>query len=337
MYVPRNPEYEGPTPRPPELDEYYPVYEYWGFEEEVLDQRRDYEIVEYLLLTDVGPVTITYQRHYEYQDTLILVFPILGGSNSFAKHFAEYFADSGYDTAIVHRDGAFKDPENVDRIEQLFRDNVIRDRIALDFFEELHGKKRFGGFGISRGAINLATTAGVDSRLEYNVLALGGENIVNIFQNSTQKGIEKYRRRAQEKKQLSEEDLFAWLDKQVKTDPKNVAQHLDARKTLMILGVFDTTVPLSNGLKLRQRIGRPSTIFLLTDHYTALLFTQFVPLFPPDKMFGVFPFDYIEREAIEFYDLNFDDGGINVNIPLLPFRIIQFPFRAIITLLDYAL
>ena len=333
MYVPRNPEYEGPEPRPPELDEYYQVHEYWGVEEEVLDERKEYEVLEYILLTDVGPVTITFNRHYEHQDTLILVFPILGGKNLFANHFADYFAGSGYDTAIVHRDGAFKDPDNVERIEELFRDNVIRDRIALDFFEELHGKKRFGGFGISRGAINLAMTAGVDGRLKYNVLALGGENIVSIFRNSTQKGITKYRRKAQEKTQLDEDQLFDWLGKEVRTDPKYVAQHMDARDTLMVLALLDTTVPFSNGLQLRKRIGRPATIFLVADHYTALLFTQFIPIFPPDKMFGVFPFDYIERESVEFYDLRFDEGGINW--PLLPFRAIQLPFRVLISAFDY--
>jgi len=46
--------------------------------------------------------------------------------------------------------------------KRLCAKNVVRDRMAIDFFEQRLGKKEFGTLGISRGAINVAVTAGVD-------------------------------------------------------------------------------------------------------------------------------------------------------------------------------
>lgn len=309
--------------RPAQLDEYYKQGKYTTFDREYLRDVSDCRVERIRLQSDGGEITIDYFRHEKPDDSLILVFPILGGRNIFANYFAEYFAKRGFETAVVHRDGEFKNPENFFKIEELFRRNVQRDRIALDFFEREHGKRRFGSFGISRGGINVAMTAGVDERLRYNVIAMGGEDLVDMFRDSEENGIERFKQRVMQKYGISEQEFFAFLRENVKTDPKNVAMYIDADDTLMILSAFDESVPFKYGMKLRRTIGRPDTIFLASGHYSSLAFTRFLPLFPPATPAGIFPMNYIETEAMAFYERKLGSGW---SINHLPYRLLQLPF-----------
>lgn len=318
--------YEGPPQRPASMSMYYqPTSSYGSFRDEILQTTDSYTLHHYTIESYAGPIVIDYFQGKSFSENLVLVFPVLGGKNFIEKHIAKYLVESGFDAAIVNRSNEFKDPTMFDQLEEIFRLNVIRDRLALDFFQEEIGKKKFGTFGISRGAINVALTAGIDPRLEYNVLVLGGTDLVDLFRDSNQPRIEKYIKSVQENKGFNEEEFFDALRKQIRTDPKNTAKYLDGDKTLLILGVFDRTVPFSYGLKLRDQIGRPDTIFLLADHYVGLLYTQTVSIVPPSKDGpGLFPFPYVEEEAVAFYDRSFNGSW---NWGVLPYRILQQPLN----------
>lgn len=318
--------YQGPPPRPASMEEYYkPAAGYGDYRREITQETEKYTLSHITIDSYAGPIVVDYFQGKKQTDHLVLVFPVLGGKNFIEKHIAKYLVEAGFDSAIVNRSNEFKDPAMFDHLEEVFRLNIIRDRLALDFFEGEMGKKRFGTFGISRGAINVALTAGVDKRLQYNVLVLGGTDLVHLFRDSNQPRIEKYIRSVRDSKGFSEDEFFAALQKQIKTDPKNTAQYLDGNNTLLILGLFDRTVPFEYGMKLRDQIGRPDTIFLLADHYVGLLYTQTVSVFPPSKdKAGLFPFPYIEEEAVSFYDRSFNDSW---SWSILPFRLIQEPFN----------
>jgi hypothetical protein len=310
------------------MDKYYaPDSSYIGFREEIERTTEIYTQKRITIDSPAGPIQVDYFQGKKPSDSLVFVFPVLGGKNFIEKHMARYFVESGLDAAIVNRSNEFKDPERFDDLEKVFRLNIIRDRLAISFFETEYGKRQFGTFGISRGAINVALTAGIDSRLKYNVLVMGGTDLVDLFRDSNQARIEKYIKSVSSNKGLSEEEFFQALRKQLKTDPKNTAHFLDSRNTLVILGIFDKTVPFTYGLRLREQIGRPETVFLFADHYLGLLFTQTVSLIPPSKEeTGFFPFPYVEQEAVSFYKRSF---GIGSNWKLLPFRILQFPLNLI--------
>ncbi len=320
--------YDGPPKRPAAMTAYYqPTSSYGSFRDEIIQTTDTYTLHHYTIESYAGPIVIDYFQGKKLSDNLVLVFPVLGGKNFIEKHIAKYLVESGFDAAIVNRSNEFKDPKMFDQLEEVFRLNIIRDRLALDFFESEVGKKKFGTFGISRGAINVALTAGVDPRLEYNVLVLGGTDLVDLFRDSNQPRIEKYIKAVQQHKGFDEEHFFNALRDQLRTDPKNTAKYLNGDNTLLILGVFDRTVPFSYGLKLRDQIGRPDTIFLLADHYVGLLYTQTVSIVPPSKdKPGIFPFPYIEEEAISFYDRSFNDSW---NWGVLPYRLLQQPFNLV--------
>jgi hypothetical protein len=333
--VPYRGGYNGPPERPEWFIDYYDTAPgYSDVQEKILREEKRYVVKQITLQSDAGEIKIDYyQRRRNPTDDIVLVFPILGGKeNLIAGYFAETFAFRGLDTAIVHRNVDFKDPKNVDRLEEIFRDTVIRDRLAIDYFESTYGKKDFGSFGISRGAINVSITAGVDPRLKYNVLALGGTKLVQLFAYSTERRLEKYRRSVRAAKKISGEEFIRLLESQIKTEPKHLAQYMDARHTLMFLSLFDSTVPIKYGRELRDQIGRPKTIYLLADHRTSALYTQFIPLFPPSHCLAIFPIDYIETEAMHFYDKSFKTKRLSPKH--FVFTVLQVPFMVIESLIS---
>jgi hypothetical protein len=273
-----------------------------------------------------GPIVVDYFDTGKKSDDLVFVFPVLGGKLFIETHIAKYFAENGIDAAIVNRNNEFKDPKNFDNLEAIFRENVLRDRLAIDFFENEFAKQDFGTFGISRGGINVAITAGVDPRLKYNVMVLGGTDLVDLFRDSNQPRIEKYIKSVMEDKGLSEEEFFTLLRDQLRTDPRNTAHFIDGRDALIILGVFDQTVPFSYGLELRKQLGNPETVYLLADHYLGLLYTQTVSIIPPSKEGGLFPFPYVEEEAVTFFRKSFGTGS---NWAIYPYRLLQLPFNLV--------
>jgi hypothetical protein len=315
-----------PPERPEAMQRYYqPQRPYGGFREEILKTTADYTLKHITIDSYAGPIVLDYFQGKKPSDSLVLVFPVLGGKNFIENHFARYIVESGFDAAIVNRSNEFKDPSKFEQLEEIFRQNIIRDRLALDFFQAEYGKTQFGSFGISRGAINVALTAGVDPRLKYNVLAMGGTDLVDLFRDSNQARIENYIKSVSTARGYSEEQFFDALRKQLKTDPKYTAKYLDGKNTLLILGILDRTVPFSYGLRLREQIGRPETIFLLADHYVSLAYTQTVSVFPPSKeKTGLFPFPYIEQEAVSFYKRSFNQEW---NWKALPFKVLMLPLN----------
>ncbi len=325
--LPLNPKYQSPPQRPPNFEQYYAHPPYTSFREEAIRDKVHFAVKRIFVETPTGEIKIDYYYKPERNKDLVFVFPLLGGKNHIADYFAEYFVRHGFDSAVVHRNNDFKNPVFFDKIEEVLRENVVRDRVAIDFFEKEYGKAAFGSFGISRGAINVATTAGVDPRLKYNVMALGGTDMVDIFKHSNQKRLKFYRNAVMQSKGITKEDFYKLLRQTVKTAPEHMARYIDAKQTLLLLSAFDRTVPFKFGMRLREQIGEPKTVVMAADHYTSILYTQYVSLAPPFRAIGVFPFDYIESEALGFYRQSF--GVKTPTLKLLPFRLLQIPFSLI--------
>ena len=312
-YRPMAGRYSGPKVREPWIESYYGAsQEKFSVSKTQLEVKSDYTVSEIVLYTKAGEAKLEYYGKKKESNELVFVFPILGGEYLFERYFARYLVEHGIDAAIILRNPEFKKAENIDQIEQLLRKSVLRDRASIDYFEKYQNKKQFGTFGISRGGVNAAITAGVDSRLKTNIIVMGGEDIVEIFRSTNQRGVGKYITKVLAHKGYTRDDLFKFLTETIKTDPKNLAQYMDAEHTLMFITAFDKTVPAHFQHALRRRIGNPSTYYLATDHYLALLLTQFVPLIPPIPGYGVLPFDFIERESLGFYRRDFGISDYSV-------------------------
>jgi len=325
--------YAGPTERPQALLEYHSYRSsYAVYSEELLSKERDYSIKQIVLETDAGSTTIDYYDTGQNNPELIFVFPVLGGRPVISTHFAEYFAKSGFDAAIVHRRNEFKEPERVKYLEEFIREGVIRDRNAIDYFEKEHGKTVFGTFGVSRGGINVAITAGVDNRLEYNVIALGGADLAAIFKHSRERRLRNFIESVSEQRKITKEQTYLYLDQLIKTDPKYVAKYIDAEKTLLMLARCDTSVPFKYGKLLRSEIGNPETIYFFAGHKTSALFTQYLKLIPPIEGYCFFPPPYIEQESLLFFKKAFNRGPSTAALFFL--RALQFPVNLGATVLN---
>ena len=334
--LPMSPSYEGPPERPAEMDTYYSKEESYGpYTEEITKERSAYSVKRIEIESSAGDITIDYYFQDEPNDDLVLVFPVLGGRPVLSKYFAKYFARQGLDSAVIARVNDFKNPDNFMRLEEILRRGVVRDRIAIDFFEKEYGKKDFGTFGLSRGAINVAISAGIDPRLKYNVMAMGGSGMVEIFRDSKERRIRKFINKVMADRGFTEDELFHYLETTIFTDPVNTAQFIDARDSMVIVSTCDTTVPYKNGLKLRDQIGRPETIVLYGGHRSSVFFTQFLPLLPPWSEVCIFPFDYVETEATHFLKKKFDRGTTVTTLKLLPFRILRAIPSGIATVVSY--
>jgi len=325
--------YAGPEKRAPWVENYYPKDSPVTSKTEILlEERQDYSVRELTLYTAIGEGKVEFYSKNKPTDELVIVFPILGGKYWFERYFARYLVERGVDAAIILRNPEFKKPENIDRIEEVLRQGVQRDRLILDYFENNFGKRQFGSFGISRGGVNAAITAGVDERLRSNVFVMGGEDIVEIFRTTNQRGVGKYVKKVLDAKGYSRDDLFRFLTSTIKTDPKNLAQHIDATHALMFITIFDKTVPARFQHQMRRRIGGPATYYLATDHYASLLLTQFVPLLPPIRGAGILPFDFIETESLAFYRREFKLSSWTALE--LPYKILTLPSRVFFWIYD---
>lgn len=285
---------------------------------------RNYTIRRYEVGSGYGDITIDYfQLRGGTSPELILIFPILGGKNKFENYFADVLAAAGFESAIIHRNDEFKNPALFAQIETVMRRNTLRDMVALNFFEKILGKSVFGGFGLSRGAMNLVITAGSDPRLKYNFLALGGASIARVVRTSKEWRIRGYIEELARVRHSTVDETLAFLDKTLISEPYVFAPALNPQNTMLVLGALDTTVPFSEGLRLRKLLGNPATVFLLSGHATSLLYSQFFRLLSVGSAHPVIPLPYLETEIVNFFTDKMRPDHPRISI--IPFRLFQTP------------
>ena len=231
------------------------------------------------LVTGAGEINIDYYGvPGNVKRPVIMVLPILGGSDRIVKSFAEFFVKNGYAAVIVHRNNAYKKISLLDQIDAVMRQIVIDHMQVLDWIKtrkELDANNT-GVFGISMGGIKAALITAIDPRIKAGVFALAGGDLPYILSYSTEKGVIRRRLRYMHAHHLSLEQFYDKLEQTITCDPLNYARYIDAEKTLMILGVLDTAVPYEKGKELKEKIGNPESIHLFSGHYSAILYITYV-------------------------------------------------------------
>lgn len=209
---------------------------------------------------------------------IILVLPIFGGNNSISSIFARYFARHGFAAAIVHRQNKYKEIGYLTHPNQIMRQIILDHKQALDWIEsrpELDST-RIGVFGVSMGGIKSALLSALDQRVAASVIALAGGDLAYILAHTDENKISNERKALLAKKNISVQELQQALSAAIECDPLNYGQYIDAGKTLMILAVFDRTVAFHKGVALQKKIGNPDTIYLLSGHYSAIIYLPYV-------------------------------------------------------------
>lgn len=281
MHLPLDGDYAGPAPLPESIKNEF-AYEspepFWN--SKVIKQTDDY-VVRRIKFDAAVSLIKSHKLVIDYYDLpgheptpAILVLPILGGGNEIANYFAAHFARNGYAAIIVHRQESYKNVDQLENLNKVFKQIVIDHMQALDWVQ-MQGDidpGRIGVFGVSAGAVKGSLIYALDKRVRAAVLGLAGGDVPHILAYSTEGGIVRRREKMLERHGLTQAQLYQLLKAEFVHDPLDYAPYMDARNVLMILAQFDTIVPFGNGLALREKMGGPETIFIPTGHLTAVVY-----------------------------------------------------------------
>jgi len=223
-----------------------------------------------------------YDVKREGKNPLIIISPVLIGSDIASESFARYFARNGVAVALIDKidDGLWNLVQQEGfavLMEDGLKKSVVNIRRVLDYFEQQEDidNSRIGSFGISMGGIKNCVAASIDSRLKVNVFCLTGEDLPYLFLNSDIGMIEIPRRKLL-KRYSEHPELYLTLELGLNlvSDPKHFASSLDARNTMMIIASYDRGLPTSQQFALRERIGNPETIIIPAGHYTSFFWMR---------------------------------------------------------------
>jgi pimeloyl-ACP methyl ester carboxylesterase len=281
-----DPTYSGPKTLPEELKAAYSYTRFTGpVTERILKERATYTKWQisfpstHNILPGQRDILIDYyDLKGDGKKPVILVLPILGGSNDVEDSFARYFVQHGFSAALVHRQEKKDLVDGLESIDANLCQIIFDHRQAIDWIEtrdELDAS-RIGVFGISMGAIKGALISALDERVGASVLALAGGNIPYLLTYSDEPGIARRRAEYLSENQLTLADLQAELTRKITCDPIHFAEYIDAGKVLMVLALFDQTVPFEKGRELQVKMGDPETIYLFSGHYTSILFKNYI-------------------------------------------------------------
>jgi len=166
----------------------------------------------------------------------------------------------------------------------------LDNRQILDYLlerEQVDGDK-LGCLGLSLGGIRASMIAGVDERLKCTVIGLSGGSIADINILSDKKEIRQYKEELMEMG-ISSDIIYAELSEKVITDPLRLAKYVDARDVLMFTAIFDRVVPRKCCDQLRNAMGKPEVLYLLSGHYGSFLYLP-----------------YAERKSLSFFKEKFE-------------------------------
>jgi hypothetical protein len=209
----------------------------------------------------------------------VLVLPMLGGPHPLIDSLCRSLAGHGFAAFQLGR--VFRDihtGQSPERLEAALVEGTLEARRALDWLESRPeiDPTRLGAAGISLGGIRLAILAAVEPRLRASVIAFAGADLAEILSDSAEPAVAAYREAVMARDRLDAEGFRARCRRALLSDPLHLAGHIDARRTLLVLGDFDGAVPARSGELLGELIGGPETIRLPTGHWGAFFFFNFL-------------------------------------------------------------
>ncbi len=233
-----------------------------------------------------------YEPESSAQHPVIVLLPIFSGQLNITRYFARYFVNQGWSAVVVDRDRDLLD--DIDRLDEAIRANIVDYRRVLDWIEEQPrlDPKRIGLFGISFGAMDAVMLTALDHRVKALVAAMAGGDLPYVFLNTNYRPVSRTVDDILQDTGMSREALRAEFERRLRTDPLRLAPYVDAEHVLMILTRTDALVPFSSQEALRRKMGSPEALYLPTGHRTSVLF-----------------FPRLRASAYEFFAKQFGEAG----------------------------
>jgi dienelactone hydrolase len=215
---------------------------------------------------------------FEYYDVegdartpVVVLLPIFSGAPAIPRFFARYFANQGWAAVVVLRT---RDPFAVlvaadDTVESNLRDYGR----VLDWVDQEPeiDSSRVGLFGVSLGAMDAVMLAAVDHRVDALVVAMAGGDLPYIMLNTRYRRVVRTVHDIADVSGTSREALSARLDAEIQIDPLELARYVDAERVLMIMTRTDAIIPFEAQERLRESLGSPEALRLVTGHRPSVL------------------------------------------------------------------
>ena len=233
---------------------------------------------------------------FEYYDVdgdartpVVVLLPIFTGQLKIPRFFARYFANQGYAAVVVKRG---RDPlDALTAPESAVLDNLQDYSRVLDWVElepELDAT-RIGVLGVSLGAMDAVMLTALDHRVNSLVIAMAGGDLSYIFANTNYRRVVRTIDGMAADLGTSRAALGAKLDAEIKLDPLAVAPYVDAERVFMVLTRTDAIIPFEAQEQLRETMGSPEALYLMTGHRPSVVF-----------------FPKVRSAAFEFFERRFE-------------------------------
>lgn len=206
---------------------------------------------------------------------VVVLHPILAGSNTVARGMANYFT-------IVHRWNAvvisrFKYPFEADSPEGFERkliDIIKNNQQAYKYLVEYFGHDNFFSVGTSMGAM---VNASLIPYIPYKgfVCVMGGGPIVEVMLKSNMSRFDDWLERQMPEYGENEKEVKESYENVVVHDPVKNADTSKSHKVFMISAFFDKAVPRSTQAKLNKALRKwfvfPFRVWFPVGHYSMLI------------------------------------------------------------------
>lgn len=215
---------------------------------------------------------------FEYYDVegdartpVVVLLPIFTGVPVIPRFFARYFANQGWAAVVVLRT---RDPFDVFVTAESAVEGNLRDYgRVLDWVEQEPeiDSSRVGLFGVSLGAMDAVMLAAVDRRVDALVVAMAGGDLPYLMLNTRYRRVVRTVDELVDSSGTSREALRARLDAEIDIDPLTLARYVDAERVLMIMTRTDAIIPFEAQERLRERLGSPEALRLVTGHRPSVI------------------------------------------------------------------
>jgi pimeloyl-ACP methyl ester carboxylesterase len=269
-----------------------------GAEEDVAARIRARFVVRQVSLPSVSDAAEPIE--FEYYDVdgdartpVVVLLPIFNGQLKIPRFFARYFANQGWAAVVVTRG---RNPlDALTAPESAVRNNLQGYHRVLDWIElepELD-PSRIGVLGVSLGAMDAVMLTALDQRVNSLVIAMAGGDLSYLLANTNYRRVVRTIDGMAADLGTSREALGAKLDAAIKLDPLAVAPYVDAERVFMILTRTDAIIPFEAQEQLRETMGSPESLYLVTGHRPSVVF-----------------FPKVRTAAFEFFERRFERDAI---------------------------
>ena len=237
---------------------------------------------------------------FEYYDVdgdartpVVVLLPVFNGQLKIPRFFARYFANQGWAAVVVTRG---RNPlDALTAPESAVGDNLQGYHRVLDWIElepELD-PSRIGVLGVSLGAMDAVMLTALDQRVNSLVIAMAGGDLSYLLANTNYRRVVRTIDGMAAELGTSRAALGAKLDAAIKLDPLSVAPYVDAERVFMILTRTDAIIPFEAQEQLRETMGSPESLYLMTGHRTSVVY-----------------FPKVRNAAFEFFERRFERDAI---------------------------